>query len=317
MSTDIELHPVLREILSQPGNPDATPVERQSTAEAREEFEQDIAAVDGEKPNVAHSEEFSIDGAAGPLAARVYVPDSRRDSEAPALMIYFHGGGNIRGSIRTHDSTTRVLCNAGPYIVISCSYRLAPENPYPAAIDDAMAVLEQRDALAERFGADPNTLVIAGDSAGGNIAAAAALRMRDEGKRPASAQLLIYPVIDHLAKTRSRAQYSKGYMLDSMDFYTQSYLPNTEHRSQPYASPLHAESHAELPPAVVLSAGFDPLCDEDQAYADLLEGSGVMVKRLHYPEMIHGFTLLRGLLEEADEALAACAGEINRLLGRG
>ena len=219
------LHQTLRDILSQPGNPDAVPVEKQTPAEARAEFAADIAAVDGAKPEVASTAELTLQGAAGPLAARVYLPLSAAAPGAP-LMIYFHGGGNIRGSIDTHDSTARVLANACGFPVVLCAYRLAPEHPYPAALEDALAASRQIAARAAEWRASADRLVVAGDSAGGNLAAVLALRARDEGGPAIAAQLLIYPVIDHTAQTPSRATYSSGYMLNSMPFYTKSYLPD-------------------------------------------------------------------------------------------
>lgn len=306
------LHPTLQNILSQPGDPDAVPVEEQDPEDARAEFESDIAAVDKSAPAMASVENIEVPGAVGPLSARVYRPEGL--ATPSPLMIYFHGGGNIRGSLETHDSTARVLAASAPCVVVSCRYRLAPEAPYPAAIDDAMSASRSIAGDPGRYGGDPARIIIAGDSAGGNLAAAVALRARDEGAVAFAAQLLIYPVIDHVANTASRREFSKGYMLDSMPFYTDCYIPDPGHRTEPYASPIHARSLAGLPPAVVLTAGFDPLRDEGQAYAHALEKAGIPVRLLHYPEMIHGFTLLRGLLEEADQALEASARETLKML---
>lgn len=299
-----ELHPILRDILSQPSDPNAIPVEQQDPEDARTEFESDIAAVDKAAPEMGAVNNIELPGPAGPLPARVYRPENISDT-AP-LMVFFHGGGNIRGSLETHDSTARVLAASGPCIVVSCRYRLAPESPYPAAVDDAAAATASIAGNVHQYGGDPARIIVAGDSAGGNLAAAVALRARDEGGPELAAQLLIYPVIDHVAETESRQAYSKGYMLDSMPFYTDCYLPDRTRRTEPYASPIHANNFASLPPAVVLTAGFDPLRDEGQAYARALEAAGTPVRMLHYPSMIHGFTLLRGLLEEADQALQAC-----------
>lgn len=310
---DSELHPVLRDALAQPGNPNATPVEKQSPDVARTEFEADIAAVDGPPPEVASVDELLLHGAAGELPARLYRPASASGTDMP-LMIYFHGGGNIRGSIRTHDSTARVLANACGFPVLSCSYRLAPEHPYPAALDDATAINAHVRELAPEWGISTDRIVVAGDSAGGNLAAALAQRMRNENGPRFAVQLLVYPVIDHTAQTQSRTDFSRGYMLDSMPFYTRCYLPDHTRRSDPYASPGQEPDLAGLPPTVILTAGFDPLRDEALAYADSLADSGVKVSRLHYPDMIHGFTLLRGLLPEADAALAACAARVVEFL---
>lgn len=312
---DADLHPTLREILGQPGNPDAIPVERQDPVGARAEFDADIAAVDGPAPELAAVRDLTLAGAAGDLAARLYLPVDPPAPDAP-LLVYFHGGGNIRGNIGTHDSTVRVLAQAAGCPAISCSYRLAPEHPYPAAVDDAQAALSDIVARRDGLGLGSGPLVVAGDSAGGNLAAALSLRLRAAGGPAVAAQLLIYPVIDHLAETPSRAAFSDGYMLNSMPFYTACYLPDPARRAEPCASPGRAGDLSGLPPAVVLTAGFDPLRDEALAYADGLEAAGVPVTRLHYPDMIHGFTLLRGLLPEADAALADCARAVLGLLAR-
>lgn len=310
--SDTALHPTLREILSQPGNPDAVPVELQAPDAARAEFEADIAAVDGPAPAIAEVRALTLQGAAGPLEARLYRPETAAPG-GPA-MLYFHGGGYIRGSLDTHDSGVRTLANASGWVVVSCRYRLAPEHPYPAAADDALAAFADLVARAGDLGIDPARIVLAGDSAGGNLAAVTALRSRDAGGPAAAAQLLIYPVIDQAAETESRRLYSSGYLLNSMPFYTACYLPDPARRREPNASPLHAESLAGLPPAVVLTAGYDPLRDEALAYADRLRDAGVRVRALHYPDMIHGFCLLRGLLPEADVALAAAARATVELL---
>lgn len=296
-----EIHPVLRKILSRPSEVSAVPIEKQDPQTARAEFDANIASVDTTAPEMSTVDNIDLVGPVGPIAARVYYPKDAPDT-AP-LIIYFHGGGNIRGSLETHDSIARVLAAAGPCTVISCRYRLAPESPYPAAIDDAAAATALIVRDAHKFGCDSNQVIVGGDSAGGNLAAAVALRARDEKGPQVAAQLLLYPVIDHVADTESRRAYSKGYMLDSMPFFTDCYLPDHTRRTEAYASPIHAGSLANLPPAIVLTAGFDPLRDEAQNYARAMMAAGTQVRMLHYPSMVHGFTLLRGLLEEADDAL--------------
>lgn len=300
--SNADLHPTLKKALSSPGDPNATPVEEQTPEAARAEFDSDIAAVDGPAPEVASTKDISIPSGSGDIPARLYHPDSLDDD--PSLLIYFHGGGNIRGNIETHDSTCRVLADSGKVLVLSIDYRLAPENPFPAAAEDAIAAITWAVDDSANLGFSPKKLMIGGDSAGGNLAAVACLQLRDNNGPAVAAQMLIYPVIDHVNDYESTRLYSKGFMLDSMPFYTASYLPNEEDRCNPMASPIFAEDFANLPPAFVLSAGFDPLHDEDIAYATKLREAGVRVDHVDYPDMIHGFTLLRGLLPEADKALA-------------
>ncbi len=302
--TKPELHPTLVEILSLPGNPDAVPVEKQTPQMARAEFDSDIAAVDGPAPDMADIKDIIIPGPASELPARIYTANG---DAGTAVFVYLHGGGNIRGNIGTHDSTCRVLADAGKCAVVSIDYRLAPEHPFPAAFDDAVAATRWLAENTHNFGWNGRRFIVAGDSAGGNLAAAVAHQARDDGAPKIDAQLLIYPVIDHVGETESKRLFSKGFMLDSMPFYTASYIPDEADRRDPRASPIYAEDHGRLPPAVILTAGFDPLRDEANAYADALANAGVKVERIVYPDMIHGFTLLRGLLPEADQALSRCA----------
>ena len=242
------------------------------------------------------------------IPVRFYRPSSQ-ERNLP-LIVYFHGGGNIRGNIDTHDSTCRVLASGGGCAVLSVDYRLAPEHPFPAAVEDAATAVSWAAENSERLRCDGKRLIVGGDSAGANLAAVVSLRARDAGAPGIAAQMLIYPVIDHLADTESRRRYSSGYMLDSMPFYTASYLPNPDDRGHPDASPIHAADHSNLPPAYIMTAGYDPLHDEAVAYAEKLQEAGVRVDLVNYPEMIHGFTLLRDLLPEADQALADAANRV-------
>ena len=307
------LDPVLQDILAQPGDPNATPVEEQTPEEARAEFAADMRAVDGPQPEIAESKDFEIPGPGGSITLRSYLPDGMQD--AGPLLVYYHGGGNIRGSIETHDSTCRVLANAGCFAVLSVDYRLAPEHRFPAAVEDAYAAAGWAAENAGRFGCDAGRLAVGGDSAGGNLAAATSLLAQQTGAVSIAFQLLIYPVIDLVADNESRRLYSSGYLLNSMPFYTRSYVPDLENRRQPLASPIHAESHAGLPPALVLTAGFDPLHDEGEAYAEALRAAGVPVDYFCFESMIHGFVSLRGLVPQAEEGLRRAARSLNATIG--
>lgn len=300
------LHPKLRAILAAPENPNATPVEVQDPGEARREWKADVLAVDAPAPANVGITEMSFPGPAGPIAARLYVPEGARAAPWP-LLVYFHGGGYIRGDLDTHDSLCRVLAHETPSAVLSVDYRLAPEHRFPAAVDDALAVVRAVAAEAARLGIDARRIAIGGDSAGGNIAAAVTLALRDEGGPALCYQLLIYPVTDLTSATESKRLYSKGFLLNSMPFYIASYLGSDGDATHPLASPLLAPDLSRLPPALVLTAGFDPLRDEGDAYAERLAASGVPVEHVRHPDMIHGFVSLRGLLDEADAALADCA----------
>ena len=309
-----ELDPVLKDILAQPGDPNATPVEEQTPEEARVEFEGDMKAVDADPPEIASVEEVDVDGADGKLGARLYTPDGFAPGDA-ALLIYYHGGGNIRGSLDTHESTCRVLANASNARVISVDYRLAPEHPFPAAADDAWASFNWAHANARDLGVSNRKIAVGGDSAGGNLAAVVSLDTRDRSGPPVAFQMLIYPVTDHVSDTESKRLYSSGYLLNSMPFYTASYIPDEADRSHPRASPAHALSHGGLPPAIVMTAGFDPLLDDGRAYADKLERGGCQVDYVCYDSMIHGFISLRGLIPQAEEGLRRCAEAMCRIVG--
>jgi len=309
-----ELDPILKDILAQPGDPNATPVEEQDPDEARAEFEGDMRAVDAAPPEIALVEEVSVAGAGGDLGARIYTPDGFEPGDG-ALLIYYHGGGNIRGSLDTHDSTCRVLANASKAKVLSVEYRLAPENPFPAAADDAWASFNWAHAHVRDLGVSSNRVAVGGDSAGGNLAAVVSLDARDRSGPPIAFQMLIYPVTDHASNTESKRLYSNGYMLNSMPFYTASYIPAEADRTDPRASPAYAASFANLPPAVVMTAGFDPLLDDGKAYADKLKDAGCDVDYVCFDSMIHGFISLRGIFPTAEEGLRRCAESMRRVVG--
>ena len=304
-----ELHPTLKQILAQPENPNAVPVEVQDPEEARREWKADMAAVDAPAPEMARVWDFTIPRPGGAIAARAYDPVGNATEPLP-LLIYYHGGGYIRGDIDTHDSVCRVLARESGALVVSPAYRLAPEHRFPAAVEDAFAVLCHLSAKAEDFGIDPDRIAVGGDSAGGNLAIAACLQAKDAGGPRIRYQLLIYPVTDLTGATESKRLYSRGYLLNSMPFYIASYLGPEGDGRHKLASPLLAPSLAGLPPALVLTAGFDPLRDEGQDFARKLAAAGVAVDHSCYDDMIHGFVSLRGLLPEADRALGDCARHV-------
>lgn len=308
-----DLHPTLKSILAQPENPNATPVEVQDPNEARREWKADMAAVDAPAPEMEKVWDFEIPGPAGSIPARAYAPNGL-PATGRTLLIYYHGGGYIRGDIDTHDSVCRVLADEARCLVVSPAYRLAPEHPFPAAAEDAYAVAEYFAAHAADFQVDPSKIAVAGDSAGGNVAIATALLAREKRGPAIAFQLLIYPVTDLTSATESKRLYSKGYLLNSMPFYIASYLGPKGDGRNPLASPLLAADLSGLPPAFVITAGFDPLRDEGQEFARKLASAGVAVEHKCYDDMIHGFVSLRGLLPEADVALRHCAQRLANAL---
>ena len=309
-----DLHPRLRAILAEPERPDAVPVERQRPDEARSDWKADMRAVDAPAPDMAGVRELDVAGERHAIPCRLFIPHGLAPGPAP-LLIYCHGGGFIRGDLDTHDSVCRVLAAYAPCAVLSVGYRLAPEHPAPAALEDVHTVARHAFAHAQDLGIDSGRIAIGGDSAGGNLAAAACLRARDGGGPALTYQLLIYPVTDLTSDTDSKRRFSKGFLLDSMPFYIASYLGAGDGRD-PHASPMLAEDLSGLPPALVLTAGHDPLRDEGDAYATRLAAAGVPVEHLCRQDMIHGFISLRGLLPEADDVLRWCAGRLGATLAR-
>jgi acetyl esterase len=236
---------------------------------------------------VGSVEELSIPGPAGDLGARVYRPTA--DGPLPTVVL-FHGGGWVIGDLETHDNMARSICRDCDAVVVSVDYRLAPEAPFPAAVEDAVAAtLWVADHLADLGGNEK--LAVAGDSAGGNLAAVVAQQLRDAGGPTLAAQLLVYPTTDVLGEYVSRTENGEGYFLDlpTMGWFMEQYAADPAQHADPRLSPLRAASLADLPPAVVVTAEFDPLRDEGDAYAEALRAAGVRVESWCFEGMIHGF----------------------------
>jgi acetyl esterase len=262
----------------------------------------DAGALLGPRPEVAQLEERAVPGPGGALRVRVYTP------EAPALrpgLLYFHGGGWALCSLDTHDATCRQLANGAGCTVVSVDYRLAPEHKYPAAAEDAYAATCWLAERAAELGVDAARIGVAGDSAGGNLAAVVALMARDRGGPALRHQLLVYPVTDHSFDTDSYRENAAGPLLtrEMMQTFWSFYLADPRHGGQPYASPLRAESLAGLPPATLITAECDPLRDEGEAYGARLAEAGVRVVAKRYAGMIHGFFAMDAVLSRAKEAL--------------
>jgi acetyl esterase len=273
-------------------------------AEARIDIRRSAAIV-SMAPAVARVEARRLEGPAGPIPARLYVPDG-----GSGLVIYYHGGGWVVGDLDTHDDVCRFLARAANAAVLAVDYRRAPEHRFPAAVDDAIAALRGAGREAERLGLDPARIAVAGDSAGGNLAAAVAqLAVRDGGPRPA-AQLLIYPVTDLSTKHPSYRLFADGFFLTEreMDWYRSHYLPDDAAALDPRASPLLAPDLRGLPPAIVLTAGFDVLRDEGEAFARRLEAASVPVRIRRHAGLIHGFCNATAVSRTARAAMTEAAG---------
>jgi acetyl esterase len=267
----------------------------------------------GPFPEMAETRDLTIPGPHGAIPLRIYRPQKAHGG----ILMYFHGGGWVLGSIETHDGYCRSLAAGSGATIVSVDYRLAPEHKFPAAFDDCLAATRWAAAQAASLECDARRLGVAGDSAGGNLAAAVALAARDDGGPALAFQYLIYPVTDAACDTPSYAENAEGYYLsrDSMLWFWEQYLRNPRDGAQAYASPVRATDLKGLPPALVTTAEYDPLRDEGEAYARRLSESGVKARLIRYPGMIHGFArrgrffrVARVALDEAAQALRESLG---------
>jgi len=263
-------------------------------------------------PDVGEVADGAFAGPSGEIRFRRYRPFGAAAGPLPAL-IYYHGGGFVIGNLDTHDSTCRRLANKSRCLVIAIDYRLAPEHPFPAPIDDGVAAFRYIRDNAASFGADATRLAVGGDSAGGAIAAVVCQACRDAGEKMPAFQMLIYPATDSSKQSRSRREFAEGYFLtkDLIDWFWKAYVPATTDLGDLRLSPLLARDFLNLPPAFVLTAGYDPLRDEGRAYADRLIDAGVKTTYVNYPGTIHGFFSLTRFLSQGlranDEAAAVLA----------
>lgn len=298
----------LREAFS--GDPVLTPARMREEAIARTRLLQ------GEPAPIAEIEEMKIPGPGGEIPIRVYRPGE--DGPLPAV-VFYHGGGWVIGNLDTSDNLCRMLSNRASAVVVSVDYRLAPEHRFPAAVDDSYAALAWVSRNAERLDVDRSRIAVGGSSAGGNLAAAVALKARDRGGPRLAYQVMIYPATNLFDLTSASHRYfASGYGMtrEHVEFFRESYLPEVADRKSPYASPLLAESLEGLPPAIVITAGFDVLRDEGIAYAERLEASGVPILRAHYPSMIHGFVTMDRVFGEAEDAIDEAAAALAEAFGQ-
>jgi acetyl esterase len=263
---------------------------------------------------VAAVEDTEVSGATGALRARVYRPGAA--GELPTI-VFFHGGGFVLGDLDTHDNQCRALCRGAGAVVLSVEYRLAPEAPFPAAVEDCFAATRWAAEHVAELGGDAERIAVAGDSAGGNLAAVVAQIARDEGGPALAAQLLVYPGTDFTTEYPSEAENGEGYFLTRADMaWFAGHYATGEDPENPRLSPLRAASLSGLPPAVVATAEYDPLRDQGAAYADALEQAGVPVVKRGYEGLIHGFFDLSALSPACAAAVSQLAADLGGLLER-
>jgi len=309
------LDPIAKRLLammaaaSPTGQPRPTPNERrQSLAKLMRFADVDVAgvaAVDGVLP-----------GPAGDIAYRLYVPGNTAGEASPGFL-FFHGGGMVAGSIETHDGPARAFAKRAGIVVVSVDYRLAPEHPFPAAIDDAWAATSWVASHAEELKLDSDRIGVGGDSAGGTLAAVVSRRARDHAV-PIALQLLLYPVTNSSADTPSYSLYSSGYGLtrDGMEWFWKQYLGEGGDETNPDASPAQLTDLRRLPRAIVVTAEADILRDEAEAYAQRLFLATVETEGYRYDGMIHGFMRMAGKVERANEAYDELAESITTMLAK-
>jgi len=287
-----------------------------SPKDARQLFRETRPASTPTPPEIGAVRNLVAQGPGGPIPLRVYRPAGVAASVALPGLMYFHGGGWVIGDLDTHDVLCRQLTAEAGVTVVNVDYRLAPEHKFPAAADDAWAATRWTVAHASEFGVDAGRLAVGGDSAGGNLAAVVALQARDAGAPIIKLQVLVYPVTDVAAESRSYQDFSEGYMLtrESMRWFTAHYLAAAGQANDWRVSPLRASSHAGLPPALVVTAGFDPLRDEGAAYAAKLQQAGVLVDYVCYGGMIHGFAGMGKLIETGNRAVSHIAATLRQTL---
>jgi len=312
------LDPQVEAMLAQLAENPAPKLWEMPVADARATYEAMSGLLDPTDTPIGKTEDISIPGPAGDIPARVYTPIAGGGSALPCL-VFFHGGGFVIGNLSTHDALCRTLANEAGVRVVAVDYRLAPENAYPAAADDCYAAAKWVEANAGTLDIDPNAIAVAGDSAGGNLAAVVC-QMAKAKKGPQIAfQLLIYPTTDFTNADQwgSRNEFAEGYFLEkeTMRWFEEQYMGGHDAaRSEPFASPLSSDDLSGLPPAYVITAGFDPLRDEGKAYADALNAAGTKAEYIDYPGMIHGFFNMQGALDVSREAVKVAAKKLAEAL---
>ena len=301
----MSVHPQVQALLERVARSPLPPYHTVSAFVARRIYRDTRAALAPKAPELPEVRLLAFEN----YAMRIYRPV--RGETLPAL-VYFHGGGWTIGDLDTHDVLCRSLAVGARCAVFSIDYRLAPEHPFPAAVDDCVAATRYVAEHAREL--NIRGIAVGGDSAGGNLAATVALTARDAGGPRLAFQLLIYPATDQRCATASHERNAQGYLLtrDAIQYFRRAYLPTERDWSDWRASPLLAKSHANLPPAIVITAGYDPLLDEGRAYAERLRSAGVELEYREYADMVHGFVLFGGVLDTANAAVADCCSALRR-----
>jgi acetyl esterase len=284
--------------------------------ELRQQLRTMVTLMDEPAPPLPRIEDIAIPGPAGPIPARVYDKAVAGGAPRPALA-YFHGGGWVQGDLETHHGLCARLAEWSGVLVVAVDYRLAPEHKFPAAVEDSLAAYRWVAARGREIGADPARVGVGGDSAGGNLAAVVSQLAAAEAAPVPACQVLIYPAVDFAMDTASHAELEDAHVIprDRVLWYAQQYLRSEVDRVDPRASPMRAPDLRGQPPALIVTAGFDPLRDEGQAYAERLRAAGVPVRYREYPGQIHAFVSLTKVIPQGLEATREIAVYLRERLG--
>jgi len=295
------------------------PLETLPPAEARVAYSASRAVTQPEPQEVASVTDMAAPGPHGNVPLRFYVPAGVAAQSAQPCLVYFHGGGWVLGDLESHDVVCRHLANASGCRVLSVDYRMAPEHRFPASFDDAAAATRFAVENAARLGIDPARIAVGGDSAGGNLAAAVAVHAAQGGLPKLAYQLLIYPVVDLAMTYPSYRRVTEGVLLTAatMRYFVDLYAPEPAQRTDWRGSPIRAADLSGTPPALVVTAAHDPLCDEGIAYARRLEQEGVRVLHMHYSDQIHGFLTMGKVIAASGLLLDAMGAALRKALAAG
>jgi len=299
----MKLDPQAKQVLDMAIEANIAPLDAMSAAAAKASYEQRAQKLCLKNIPVGATRDLSVPGPNGDIPVRIYTPASH--AQNIPVVVFYHGGGWVVGSLDSHDALCRQISNQGNFLVVSVDYRMGPEAPFPAAPTDCFAAYQWVLANIEDHGGNRKQIAVAGDSAGGNLSAVVCLMARDEAVQPPCFQWLIYPATNMTMNTPSHSQFAEGYFLTSnlMDWFQSHYLPSAADKNDWRASPLLAKSLAGLPPALIQTAGFDPLKSEGVAYADRLTEQSGHVIHTDYSGMIHGFINLGDAIDTAKIAI--------------
>jgi acetyl esterase len=302
MAVDSDLQNVL-DMIKEANRP---PYRDIPVAEARAGYQAMVQLLDPEEEAIHRTEGRTIPGPAGEIPLRVYWPRALAPGESLGVFIFLHGGGFVIGDLDSHDAVCRRIALAADCLVIAVDYRLAPEHPYPAAVEDAVAAFTWLAGHAHAIGGDAKRIAVGGDSAGGNLAAVVAQEMRNTGGPKISLQVLIYPAVEPRDSRDSYKKFADVFPIDrpTIDWFYSQYYTDPSRTSEPWAAPGLVEDLSGLAPALVLTAGLDPLCDEGAAYAERLKTAGVDATHHRDPGTIHGYMGMGKFLPHCEQAIA-------------